>query len=62
MATTRNAMLEESSFTSPRVGLLIRLIYPSARQCLKVNTDPFFRNLWVSHQGVNRLPSPTVTN
>lgn len=62
MDIARSAMLEESSFTLTRVGLHIWLIYASARPCLKVNTDQFFRNLWVSHQGVNRRLSPTVTN
>lgn len=62
MDPERSAMLKDPSFTLPSVGLHTGIVYPSAPQCLKVNTEPLVRNLWVSHQGVNGRPSPTVTN
>lgn len=62
MDTERSAMCKGSRFTLPSVGLHTGSVYPSAPQYLKVNTEPLLRNLWVSHQGVNGRPSPTVTN
>jgi len=57
-----SVMPKDSSSTLPSVGLHTGIIYPSAPQHLKVNTEPLIRNLWVSHQGVNGRLSPTVTN